>query len=293
MSPQAPAAPEELNGDNILPLLKTWVLGRKVYAFGRCDSTNVVARRLMESRDGRVRPLEHGAIVLTDYQYAGKGRNARRWHAPHGTSLLFSLILDPCAEIPETSENRSRTVGEALRDKSYLATMIAAAAVVRAIRQIGGPVCAIKWPNDVLSQGGRKICGILTERLVRTDDSVGIICGIGVNVNQEDLDFPEDLQRTVTSLRMLTGREISRLELLAAILEQFEVCMSLPEDALLEVWQNLCRTIGRTVRARLSDRILVGSAVGLEKDGRLIIRTENGQTESIHSGDVEEIRAVV
>jgi BirA family biotin operon repressor/biotin-[acetyl-CoA-carboxylase] ligase len=295
MNPAIPPilATPEITADSLLPLLRTRVLGRRVHAFGRCDSTNRVARHLLESRgpDG-LRPIDHGALIVTDHQNAGRGRNGRSWVSSPGGSLLFTLILNPDLVFPDDADRDPEDQVRALIRKSGLVTMAAAVAVVRAVRVVGGPLCPIKWPNDVLAPDGRKLSGILTERVVRPDDGAGLVCGIGVNVNQAEEDFPPELRESAASVRMLKGGEPSRLRLLAELLGQFELLFSLPEADVFNVWKNLCVTIGKTVRVRLHDRVLRGQALGVEEDGRLILRDESGQLECVSAGDVEELRGV-
>ena len=165
------------------------------------------------------------------------------------------------------------------------ATMAAALAVVRAVRQVGAGRCSIKWPNDVLAPDGRKICGILSERF-----GAAIVVGIGVNVNQSADDIPPELASTATSLRIMLGHTVSRLELLAAVLGELERCLAMDGAALLEAWGARCSTLGRGVRVRCAGRSLVGEALGVEAGGALVVRLASGGVETVHSGDVEELR---
>jgi len=290
---------EEITEDTLFPLLRTTRLGRTIHAFSVCDSTSLFARRLLERRE----PPPHGTLVVADYQRAGYGRHARPWQAPAGTALLFSLILYP-EECASVSAGR--------------ATMAAGAAVIDALRAEGPAKCAIKWPNDILAPDGRKLCGILTEQtrvVQQADEHVSresparsedgdrpvatranaprrhaLITGIGINVNQSEEDFPEPLRGSATSVRLAVGRPISRLRLLAAVLKALEHYLAQPDEALFDAWQHACTTLGRTVRVRLADRVMVGQALGLESDGSLILRHASGTLETIHSGDVEELR---
>jgi BirA family biotin operon repressor/biotin-[acetyl-CoA-carboxylase] ligase len=171
-----------------------------------------------------------------------------------------------------------------------LITLAASVAVAEALRNLGVMGCAIKWPNDVVDGAGRKMCGILCERATRPDDANAFVAGIGLNVNQAPEDFPPQLRECAASVRMALGKPVSRLDLLADLLAALGKALALPRDDLLAAWRRRCATLGRIVRVRLTDRLLTGQAVGLESDGRLVVRTETGELEALYSGDVEELR---
>lgn len=140
-----------------------------------------------------------GAVVAADEQTEGRGRLGRSWHAPTGTSLLFSIAL-----VPEVA-------GERLPELS----VVAGEAVAAAIARLAGLEPAIKLPNDVLI-GGRKVAGILAEA------SEGrVVLGVGVNVSQTREQLPVDTPLPPTSLA-LEGSVPDRGELLAEILVELE-----------------------------------------------------------------------
>ncbi|HUT23309.1 MAG TPA: biotin--[acetyl-CoA-carboxylase] ligase [Sumerlaeia bacterium] len=267
---------QPITEDSLRPLLRTETLGRVIYAFATCDSTNALARRLIEGGPGAPPgggAAPHGALVVADWQRAGRGRGGRVWRAGRGKSLLFSLVLHSKEE-----------------QDAGLITLAASVAVAVAARNLGVADCAIKWPNDVVDGAGRKMCGILCERARRPDDANAFVAGIGLNVNQGPEDFPPQLKKCATSVRMALGRPVSRLNLLADLLAALEKSLALPRADLLTAWRRRCTTLGRIVRVRLTDRFLTGQAVGLESDGRLVVRTETGELETLYSGDVEELR---
>ncbi len=135
-------------------------------------------------------------MVATNEQTEGRGRLGRPWHAPAGSSLLFSIVLEPGVpsdRLPELS-------------------LVAGAAVAEALAERAGVGTTVKHPNDVLI-AGRKVAGILAES---ADGRV--VLGIGVNVTQSRDELPVE---TATSLA-LEGATVDRAELLAAILERLE-----------------------------------------------------------------------
>ena len=178
---------DDLSPDVVLPLLR----GRfgRPYRFERtCPST----QRLLDG-------AAEGAVAATDFQSEGRGRLGRTWEAPSGSSLLFSLVLEPAVppeRLPEL-------------------TPLAGHAVAGALTALTGLGTAVKDPNDVLVDG-RKVAGILGEA---ADGRV--VLGIGVNLRQRPEELPERPVFPATSLA-LEGAEIGRAELLAEILARLE-----------------------------------------------------------------------
>ena len=180
--------------DSLAPeFVKSLLTGRfgEVYRYEEvCPST----QRLLADDD------PEGAIAVAEEQTEGRGRLGRVWHAPMRTSVLVSIVLRPPVESPRLPE----------------LSLVAGGAVAEAIADVTGLQPAIKYPNDVLV-GGRKVAGILAE------SSEGrVVLGIGVNVNQRQEQLPADAQTEPTSLRVETGDQVERAELLAAILRRLE-----------------------------------------------------------------------
>ncbi|MGE5691422.1 MAG: biotin--[acetyl-CoA-carboxylase] ligase [Pseudomonadota bacterium] len=140
-----------------------------------------------------------GAVAATDFQTEGRGRLGRRWEAPRGSSLMFSVVLAPDAPPERLAE----------------LTPLAGAAVADAIAAATGLATTMKEPNDVLVDG-RKVAGILGEA---ADGRV--VLGIGVNVGQRAAELPDRPVFPATSLA-LEGAEVGRGELLAEILARLE-----------------------------------------------------------------------
>jgi BirA family biotin operon repressor/biotin-[acetyl-CoA-carboxylase] ligase len=159
--------------------------GRPYTFVARCAST----QRLLDGAG-------EGAVVATDEQTEGRGRLGRTWHAPLGSSLLFSFVLEP--DVPA--------------DRLPELSLVAGAAVADALAARANVETSLKHPNDVLV-GGRKVAGILAES---ADGRV--VLGVGVNVTQSRDELPVE---TATSLA-LEGAKVDRAELLAEILERLE-----------------------------------------------------------------------
>jgi BirA family biotin operon repressor/biotin-[acetyl-CoA-carboxylase] ligase len=179
----------DLSPGSVEPLLQGR-LGRPYRFVEECAST----QRLLGPDEAE------GATAATDLQTQGRGRLGRKWEAPPGRALLFSVLLHPrppMALWPELS-------------------LVAGDAVAAALREQTGVPAELSHPNDVLIEG-RKVAGILPEATVGR-----VVLGIGVNVNQKEEELPAETPKPATTLRLETGREWPRAPLLAAILLELE-----------------------------------------------------------------------
>jgi len=262
------SVPDVLHADDLLSRLgATRVIGRDIRVFQETTSTNDVAERL--ARDG----VKEGVVVFAEAQSKGRGRLGRTWISPARRGLWFSVLLRP--RLPPQSVTQL--------------TVAAATALVRAIRHQIPVTPQIKWPNDLLLNG-RKCAGILTEMSGELDSVHHAILGIGVDVNLTRDEFPPDLRRLATSLRVEVGQLIDRPALAAQILREldrdYEHIGSGRFDEVAEEWEQLCTTIGRRVVVRLGDRRIEGCAEALDSDGALRLRTQHGHLERVTGGEL-------
>src|SRR3972149_1428758 len=186
-----------INERDIQASLKTKSFGKRIYSFETIDSTNTYGRSLKESE------APHGTLIVADEQTSGKGRQERPWQSQKGKNLLFSLVLRP-----KFSQERIR-----------LLPFAAALASAHAIETETGCAVECKWPNDLLV-GRKKVAGILIETTVQDEAVKNAIAGFGINVNQTE--FPDDIREKATSLRLHTLRDVDRIRLLCAVLEEVE-----------------------------------------------------------------------
>jgi BirA family biotin operon repressor/biotin-[acetyl-CoA-carboxylase] ligase len=168
-------------------------------------------------------------------------------------------------------------------------TVAAATGLRRAIETTTGLKAKIKWPNDILING-KKSAGILTELTAELDRVKHIILGVGVDVNLSTADFPVELRKIATSLKIETGKAISRAHLAVQILQELDhdyarVCSGKFESVSNE-WEEHCETIGHPVTIQIGERRVHGRAESLDDDGALLLRTQYGQLERITGGDV-------
>ena len=223
-------------------------------------STNAdLAARVADAPDGLVR--------ITDHQTAGRGRLDRRWDAPPGTNLLVSVLVRP----------------RWTADRHPLVTTALAVATVDTLVGLGLNA-AIKWPTDVVLFGGLapgKVAGILAELVAGPPPAV--VVGLGLNVGWPLPD--DDAPPGATSLTA-AGTAATQGDLLIAVLAEFEARLS---D--LEAPRHRSATVGSEVRVEASDGPLVGTAVGLDLDGSLLVDAGDGPV-TIRAGDVVHLRPV-
>ena len=164
--------------------------------FEEIPSTNTLALELASKQ------AEEGLVIVADYQTKGRGKPGRKWVSPRGKNLLFSLLLRP--EIPP--------------GRAPILTQIACRSVAKVLLEHYGISSTFKRPNDILVTG-KKICGILVEASSSASGTLDcVVIGIGLNVNAQT----RELVPEATSLKELTGKEISRENLLHEILNQLQ-----------------------------------------------------------------------
>jgi BirA family biotin operon repressor/biotin-[acetyl-CoA-carboxylase] ligase len=199
---------------------------------------------------------EHGTLVTSAEQTAGRGRQGRAWTAPAGAALLASYVLhDPPPLVT-------------------LAAGIAVAEVADAL-DAAGRRAAIKWPNDVLLDG-RKVCGILAEG--RPQEGWAVL-GIGINVAIAEDDFPPELRSRATSLGLAPADVERVLERLTRALERWLVA---DDAALLAAYRPRDALAGRTIAWEDGS----GVAEGVADDGRLRVRVADGGEVLLDAGEV-------
>lgn len=237
-----------------------------------------VAPSSNEVAAGRAREgAPEGLVVVADHQSAGRGRLDRTWETPAGTAVTFSLLLRPtvpAASWPWLPLLVGHNVAKALTTLRYDAQ--------------------VKWPNDVLLEGDRKVAGILVER-VETPTGPAAVVGVGINVSMSAEELPVP---TATSLAIASPGAPDRIqvlvEVLAAIREAYDVWQAGGEQAttrLATSYRSHCATLGRDVQVSLpGGGELAGRATDIDEHGRLVVQTAGG-TESVGAGDVVHVRA--
>ena len=258
--------PDLLLPHEIKENLGTSILGKEIHSFKVLRSTNELGFMLAQSQS------PEGTLIVSEHQTKGKGRLGRNWFSPPEVGLWMSLILRP--EIPP-----SRAPG---------ISICAGLALVLAINQMTDLKAKIKWPNDCVIKR-KKIAGILLELSAELDKIDFVILGVGVNINQNKEDFPKNLIKYATSLKMEYGEEISRLKLLKLFLREFEkVYLEFKKNGLTRLMpeiRNLSSLMGKRVKARMGKKILKGKVKDIDQNGSLIITTRSKEI-AISAGEV-------
>lgn len=249
-------------------LLQTRAFGRNLTYVEQTTSTQSIAHELMNAGSGE------GTLVIAEQQSQGKGRMGRGWFSPAGKGLWFTLLLEPRISLQTASQ----------------LTYLCAIALCRTVKQQLGIHAVIKWPNDVLIDF-KKVCGILLESSAEDDRLNYIAAGVGLNVNFEADDFPQELADKVTSLKLAAGRTVDREQLLAGLLLELETLYALFLSKGFEPIRLLWETYSVTVREWLDIRTVRGTVsgkvIGMDVDGALLLELSNGERVRIFSGDVE------
>ncbi|MET9603683.1 biotin--[acetyl-CoA-carboxylase] ligase [Streptomyces sp. NPDC006512] len=230
----------------------------------------------------RAAALPEGAVLVAEEQTAGRGRLDRSWTAPARSGLFFSVLLKPGPAVPE--------------ERWGWLTLLAGVATAAGLSRAAGVDTALKWPNDLLvtvDGDERKTGGILAERVAD-----GVVVGIGLNVTLTEDELPVP---AAGSLLLAKASATDRDPLLKSVLRSLEQWYGNWREAggdpgasgLQEAYAAGCATLGKHVRADLpGGRALTGTAEAVDADGRLVIRTADGEREAVGAGDVVHLRSV-
>lgn len=259
-------SPDVMSKAEIESLVTTKWAGRQVVYYDETDSTNVQAKAAGERGEA------HGTLFVADRQTSGKGRRGRSWESPSGHSIYMTILLKP----------------EIAPVKAPMLTLVMALAVADGIQDAVGVDTQIKWPNDIVLNK-KKICGILTEMSTEIDYINYVVIGVGINGNQET--FPEELKETATSLKMETGKQIRRSEVIAAVMARFEqyyeqFAKDQDLSGIRKAYEE--RLVNRDREVRILDPAgaYEAHAKGINNTGELIVELADGTEKEIYAGEV-------
>lgn len=235
--------------------------GRMVLWLEETDSTMLDAARLAMAG------CPSGTVVGAERQTAGQGRHGRTWHSEPAAGLYFSVVLRmtlPPEQLP-------------------VVTMAAGLATAEAITHTTSLAIDLRWPNDGMV-GDRKLFGILVQQ-----QDTALVCGIGINVNHTV--FPSELSRIATSVRAETGRETPRepilRQTLLALDQHCDLLRAEGPAPLLRLFSRASSyASGRRVVVELSDGDVHGVTEGLDENGFLLLRQDDGTRRTILAGGV-------
>lgn len=257
--------------ETLAPLVRNTIFSGNIHYHDQVESTNALALAAAALHTEHSEEGSEGAVYLADEQTAGRGRQGHSWVSERGAGIYCSFLLRP----PMSPA-----------DALWL-SLIAGVAVQDAVRETISLKADIRWPNDLLVND-RKFAGILTEMTSEATRVQHAVIGIGINVNQHT--FPQGMESQPTSLLMETGKEWSRVDLVAALIR----AVDREYRALLRAMTGPIRTpslrfepIMKRVESRSSyahgkmvhvneDGGYTGVTDGLDPRGFLRVRTDKG-----------------
>ena len=252
------------NETTIADQIHTKWAGKTVHFARETDSTNLWIKRL--AKEG----ASEGTLALAEFQSAGRGRLCRSWEVPEGTSVMMSILLRPKFE-PQYAP---------------MLTLVMGMAVAKAVKKLSFDV-SIKWPNDVVVSH-KKICGILTEMGVRAGKIDYAVIGVGINVNIRE--FPEEMADKATSLYLESGREFDRSQIPGLVMEAFEeyyekFAVTCDLSGLKEEYESILANYNQPVRV-LAKEPYEGVARGITDGGELLVEKTDGTIVAVSAGEV-------
>ena len=252
------------NETTIADQIHTKWAGKTVHFARETDSTNLWIKRL--AKEG----APEGTLALAEFQSAGRGRLGRSWEVPEGTSVMMSILLRPKFE-PQYAPTL---------------TLVMGMAVAKAVKKFGFDV-SIKWPNDVVVSH-KKICGILTEMGVRDGKIDYAVIGVGINVNIRE--FPEEMADKATSLYLESGSEFDRSQIPGLVMEAFEeyyekFAATCDLSGLKEKYESILANYNQPVRV-LAKEPYEGVARGITDGGELLVEKTDGTIVVVSAGEV-------
>jgi len=237
--------------------------------FGSIASTNTYLMSQLPPAAGRFR------VAVADHQTSGRGRHYRRWLSPPGAGLYLSFAYS-FEKQPENVPSLTLAIG---------------VGVVNALQELGIGGVSLKWPNDIVALDG-KLGGILTEMQSRPGKSVTIVTGIGLN-----MALPDDVEQKIESDWAARTVDLSTIcdllpetsEIIAMLLQHLHTSMrkfeSFGFDGFAEHWSAYDWLKNRKVIVDQPDQKVSGVAAGVDKDGALLIDTDDGKIRMV-SGSV-------
>ncbi len=243
-------------------------IGYLIHRFSSCSSTNDLAREMAE------RGEPEGAVVLCEEQTKGRGTKGRVWFSAPNKGLYASVILRP------------------LSPDLFFIPLLAGVAVVEAVEQAYGLRAGLKWPNDVVWQR-KKLGGILVESVFSGGKANFVILGMGLNLNHDARDFPQDIREVATSLKIVLMKPARPEPLLSGIWRSLERWYRLFEHGHgsqirrgFESYSSI--SIGNSVIIRTSAGEVRGVYAGLDERRGLVLEVDGRKT-SFYSAEITAV----
>ena len=263
-----PPTEDMIRKDRIAGHPSTRWAANRIYCYKETDSTNIRAKNLA------LQGASHGTLVVAESQTQGRGRRGRVWESLQGDSIYMTIILRPSIS----------------PSKASMLTLVMAYSVAESLKELYGEKSGniqIKWPNDIVCNK-KKVTGILTEMSAEVDQINYVIIGVGLNLNFTEI--PEELKEKATSLFLETGIKQERNQVIAKIMEHFEkdyenFFQSGNLKFLQEDYEKLLVNKDAQVRVLDAKGDYEGIARGINEEGELLIE-KDGRIIPVYAGEV-------
>ncbi|MBS0620651.1 MAG: biotin--[acetyl-CoA-carboxylase] ligase [Verrucomicrobia bacterium] len=233
--------------------------------FDTIDSTNTWVKTHAATLD----PKQLTCVTALE-QTAGRGRFKRQWISPKGMNIYATLYFTLPRNFP------------------YLANLgqILSLSCAKVLKKQGFSP-ELKWPNDILLEG-KKLAGILCE-VVPIDENLGIVLGIGLNLNMPT-EWLEKIDQPATSLAQLSGQTWTVEQILDPLIHQFLKDLSILQskgfEPFSELYNELLAFKGQIVTCNSGVEIVEGICHSIGKDGKLHLLLPNGELVPLSAGEI-------
>lgn len=211
-------------------------------------------------------------LVVSEIQTAGRGTKGRAWSSSNDKGLWFSIMIKPEFTI---------------KDLNFLPIMTSIA-VCEALETFDINAL-IKWPNDIYIDN-KKLCGILTESNISTNNLDYVVIGIGININSDLIDFNDDIMDSATSLKIVLGKEIDKIILLDKIIEKFNYfyskLISLDKSYILNKYKAKSLVLNKEVNLILRNTSKIVLPLDILEDGSLLVKNTDSSVEKVLASEI-------
>ncbi len=249
------------NAEEVLKYLKSEV---SIIPYDTTDSTNTQAK--LYCGQFKDEGISSPVLFIANQQNGGKGRLGRTFFSPADSGLYMSLLIK----------------ADEIESDIVCITTAVAVCVTDAIKKLCGISPDIKWVNDIYLEN-KKVCGILAEAVTNPDTMKieYIIIGIGVNVSTEN--FPNEIKDIATSLPVKTNKN----QLCAYITDNIiEELPRISDRSFIERYKKRCMVLGKEITYAENEEIKEATAIDVDRNGGLVIKTENGETKTLSTGEI-------
>ena len=245
--------------ENIKINLNTEFIGHKIHYIDETHSTNDDIWNCFKKNE------PEGTLVITSHQIKGRGRRNSIWSSTLNKSLTFSFLLLPNKNLEHLS----------------LLPLLTGVSIIKGIKNITKIKLGLKWPNDIMADK-QKIGGILIESNTH-NDQLGIVIGIGINVNEDEYDIPSEIRKKSSSLNIYSGKEFDLSLILSSILNEFENLYVNDWNKVIKLWQQNCMHDNNEITFHNNEQYIKGKFVGITNSGHAKIQL-NDKLKTFSSG---------